>query len=198
MYTTGITPTNTTYNNTTTYTSKTTPVAEKEQTTATPEKQEQQEGVVYKPGNTKADNAALVKQLKADLAHRKQQLQEMVEKMLNQQAGAWKTSNTGIDIYAVLRSGDFEADPDAIAQAKADVAEDGYWGVEQTSDRFLSFAKALTGGDSSKADEMLAAFKKGFEQATGAWGDKLPDLCQKTYEATLEKFEAWKNGTITE
>ena len=42
---------------------------------------------------------------------------------------------------------------------------------------------------------MIAAFKKGFERATGAWGSKLPDICQKTYDATVEKFNAWKNGT---
>ena len=32
-------------------------------------------------------------------------------------------------------------DADTIAQAKKDIAEDGYWGVEKTSDRILDFAK---------------------------------------------------------
>ena len=32
-------------------------------------------------------------------------------------------------------------------QAQKDIAEDGYWGVEQTSERLVSFAKALSGGD---------------------------------------------------
>ena len=59
-------------------------------------------------------------------------------------------------------------DADTIAQAKKDIAEDGYWGVEKTSDRILDFAKALSGGDKDKADELLNAFKKGFSQATGA------------------------------
>ncbi len=53
--------------------------------------------------------------------------------------------------------------------AQADIAEDGYWGVEQTSDRILDFAKALSGDDPDKADAMLEAFKKGFEQATKSW-----------------------------
>ena len=35
-----------------------------------------------------------------------------------------------------------------------DIAEDGYWGVEKTSDRILDFAKALSGGDKDKADEL--------------------------------------------
>ena len=76
-------------------------------------------------------------------------------------------------------------------QAQADIAEDGYWGVEQTSDRILEFAKALTGGDASKAEEMRAAFEKGFKAATGAWGSKLPDISQKTYQAVMDKFDDW-------
>ena len=45
---------------------------------------------------------------------------------------------------------------------------------------------------------MLEAFKKGFEQATKAWGDELPEISQKTYDAVVEKFNNWKNGTDTE
>ena len=36
--------------------------------------------------------------------------------------------------------------------------------------------------------------KKGFEQATGEWGDDLPDLCQKTMEAAEKKMVAWRDG----
>lgn len=148
--------------------------------------------------NSHTQNMAIVNQLKADLEKRQQQLQDIVSKMLNQQGNAWQTSqigNGGIDIYKILQSDDLTADADTIAQAKADVAEDGYWGVNQTSDRFLSFAKALSGGDESKADMLMDAFKKGYEQASEIWGGELPELCQKTYDATIEKFEAWKNGT---
>ena len=61
-----------------------------------------------------------------------------------------------------------------------DVAEDGYWGAEQTSDRILSFAKALSGDDPDKAEELLNAFKKGYSQATKSWGGNLPSLCSDT------------------
>jgi hypothetical protein len=39
------------------------------------------------------------------------------------------------------------------------------------------------------------AFKKGFEQATGTWGKELPEISQRTYDAVLEKFDKWANGT---
>ena len=97
--------------------------------------------------------------------------------------------------YRVSAKGDFTVSADVKAQAQADIAEDGYWGVEQTSDRILDFAKALSGDDPDKADAMLEAFKKGFEQATKAWGEKLPDISQRTYDAVVEKFNKWKNGT---
>jgi hypothetical protein len=44
----------------------------------------------------------------------------------------------------------------------------------------------------------LAAFKKGYEQATGTWGKELPEISSKTYDAVVKKFDAWKNGGKTE
>lgn len=79
------------------------------------------------------------------------------------------------------------------AQAQEDVSEDGYWGVKQTSERILDFAKALTGGDPSKIDEMKAAFEKGFKAAEKLWGGELPEISQKTYDAVMKGFEEWKN-----
>ena len=102
---------------------------------------------------------------------------------------------TADDMWKFLAKGDFTVSADVKAQAQADIADDGYWGVEQTSDRILDFAKALSGDNPDKADAMLEAFKKGFEQATKAWGDKLPDISQRTYDAVVEKFNKWKNGT---
>ena len=40
--------------------------------------------------------------------------------------------------------------------------------------------------------EMLEAFKKGYKQAEEAWGGEVPEISQKTYDAVLEKFDAWK------
>ena len=38
---------------------------------------------------------------------------------------------------------------------------------------------------------MREAFKKGFEQAKKTWGGELPEISQKTYEATMKKFDEW-------
>lgn len=164
-------------------------------------------GVVYEPSNaTTADkskktytpNTELVNKLKADAEARTAQLRSLVEKMM---AGQGNAIGTADDMWAFLRKGEFTVDAATKAQAQADIAEDGYWGVEATSDRILDFAKALTGGDPSKIEEMREAFEKGFKQATETWGGELPEISQKTYEAVMSKFDAWSaeaNGTSVE
>ena len=99
------------------------------------------------------------------------------------------------DMWKFLAEGKYTADEETVKKAQEDISEDGYWGVNQTSDRIVDFAIALSGGDSSKAEVLLDAFKKGYEQATGTWGKDLPDISSKTYDAVLDKFEQWKNGT---
>lgn len=129
------------------------------------------------------------------MENRKKQLENLVAKTLRKQG---ETYNTSMNIYDLLKGGNLKFDPKDVAQAQADVAEDGYWGVEQTSERIYSFAFALTGGDPSKADDMMAAVEKGFKLATKAWGDELPDISKQTMDAVREKINNWKNGTTVE
>lgn len=155
-----------------------------DETAAVYEKSDSQkvEGVIKKK-----DNSAIVAQLKADAEARYNQLIDIVRQSLGGQANKVFTAETGLkSLFEKV-----QVDADTIAQAKADIADDGYWGVEKTSDRILEFAKALSGDDPSKAEELLSAFKKGFDKATEAWGDKLPDISQKTYDAVIEKFNKW-------
>ena len=164
-------------------------------------------GVIYEPSNATATDSAkktytpntdLINKLKADAEARTAQLKSLVEKLI---AGQGNAIGTADDIWSFLRKGDFTVDAATKAQAQADIAEDGYWGVEATSDRILDFAKALTGGDPSKIEEMRDAFEKGFKQATETWGGELPEISQKTYDAVLSKFDAWAaevNGTATD
>jgi hypothetical protein len=138
----------------------------------------------------KRDNET-IKRLLEESEERARSLRELVEKMLLKQG---KTYDEATDIYGLLREGKLEVDPETAAQAQRDIAEDGYWGVEQTSERLLSFAKALTGGDATKADEMINAIKKGFEAAAKAWGGELPDICKRTVDAAIKKLEDWRDS----
>lgn len=164
-------------------------------------------GVVYEPSGDKATegtvkkkytpNTELIAKMKADADARTEQLRSIVEKLITGQGNALANAD---DIWSFLRKGDFTVDAETKAQAQADIAEDGYWGVKQTSDRIVDFAMALTGGDPSKLESMRDAFKQGFEQATKTWGDKLPDISQQTYDAVMKKFDdiAAQNATETQ
>ena len=144
----------------------------------------------------KSDRTALIQQLKADQEKMINNLLDIVMKTINGQGSTFAIA-TQDDMWKFLAEGKFTADEETIAKAKEDISEDGYWGVNQTSDRIVDFAIALSGGDTSKADMLLDAFKKGFEQATGTWGKDLPDISSKTYDAVLDKFEQWKNGSYS-
>ena len=94
-------------------------------------------------------------------------------------------------MFEMLRKGQVEVSPEVRAQAQEDISENGYWGIEQTSDRLFSFAKAISGGDTAKAETLITAMEKGFKQATKAWGDDLPEICKKTLESATEKIRSW-------
>ena len=136
------------------------------------------------------EKSDIIQMMQNDAKARAEQLQNMVSDALYKQAGL---SVGGDDVWKFLAKGEFTVTEEAKKQAQELVSEDGYYGVEQTSDRILQFAQALSGGDSSKASELLDAFKKGFEQATKAWGKELPEISQKTYEAVEKKFNDWMN-----
>lgn len=156
-------------------------------------------GVVYeKSSETQTDsakktykpNTELIAKLKADADTRTEQLRSLVQQLFTKQGNAYGIA-TDDDMWKFLAGGNFTVDAATKAQAQADIADDGYWGVEQTSDRILDFAKALSGGDPDKIEELKNAFIKGFKQATGAWGKDLPSISGRTYDATIEKFDKW-------
>ncbi len=134
------------------------------------------------------DREALVRQLKADQEARQQKLVSIVQNMMSGQAQAYGNAG-GSSLWRNLAGGNFKVDPATRAQAQKDIAEDGYWGVKQTSQRLFDFASALAGDDVEKMKEMQAAMEKGFQKAAKAWGGELPGICQDTINAAHKLFE---------
>ncbi|NLY48249.1 MAG: hypothetical protein GX059_04425 [Clostridiales bacterium] len=153
------------------------------------------QAAVYEPaaGTEKVykRDQATIDRLLAEAETSARKMRELVERMLLKQG---KTLKNAEDIYGLLREGKVPVDEATRLQAQKDIAEDGYWGVEQTSERLVSFAKALSGGDPAKADIMIDAVKKGFEQATKAWGGELPQICRDTVDRTISKLESWRDS----
>ncbi len=71
------------------------------------------------------------------------------------------------------------------------IADDGYFGVEQTSDRIVDFAIGIAGGDPARIDAIKAGVEQGFNEALEAFGGSLPDISYSTYDAVIEKLDAW-------
>lgn len=140
-------------------------------------------------------DAATIEKMKAEAELKTAQLRSLVEKMLLKQGEKFTTL---ADAFDMIKDGTIEVDDETAAEAAKEVADDGYWGVEQTSERMFSFAKALAGNDPSKADSMLDALQKGYDEAAKRWGGELPEICKKTLEATQKKLTDWRDGTAAE
>ncbi len=178
-----------------TYTEQTNKSATASKSTETTK--EESTGVIYSSKMTEEQRAELVKQLQADNQRQIDSFKSMVQDMFRNQGIAVQNSD---DMWKVLASGEYTVDEAAAKKAQEMISEDGYWGVNQTSDRIFQMAMALSGGDEDGMQDMLDAFEKGYKMATKAWGKELPDISKQTYDAVQEKFKAYqeslKNGGV--
>lgn len=139
---------------------------------------------------TYTPNAELVNKLLGEADAAKNQLLSYVQETLMGQGNALAASD---DVWKFLASGNYTVDDAAREEAQKAIDEGGYWSVEKTSDRIVEFAKALTGGDPSKASAMVDAIEKGFKEATKAWGKDMPDITKNTYDSVMKKMDEWAN-----
>ncbi len=122
------------------------------------------------------------KQLPAGDEARYGMLRNLVANLLKEQ---------GIDTKIAI--GETEIDLAAITPEEAQelVSEDGYFGVEQTSERIFQFAVGIAGGDPSRIEAIKEGIDKGFAEAKEAFGDWLPDISYATYDAVMKKLDDW-------
>jgi len=109
-------------------------------------------------------------------------LRQLVTNMLKEQ---------GIDFKIATDSSEIDISEISQEEAQELIAEDGYFGVEQTSDRIVDFALAAAGGDVSKLDVIKEGVENGFSEALDAFGGWLPDISYDTLDAVMEKLDAW-------
>ncbi len=110
------------------------------------------------------------------------ELRQLVSRLLERQGITWQEAMNGTPV---------EVDEETRAEAQSLIAEDGYWGVEKTSERIFQFAVANAGGDAGKLDEIKAAVQNGFDMAKEALGGTLPEISMKTFDAVMEKLDSW-------
>jgi hypothetical protein len=131
-----------------------------------------------------------INEIKQDFARNTESFKKMVAAMLEKQ---------GLKVNQVLKDlaegkdVEFTVDSETQASAQEAISEDGYYGVNKTSERIIDFAKALSGGDKSKIETLRNAFKEGFESAKEAFGGELPEISQQTYDKVMQGFDDWAN-----
>lgn len=145
--------------------------------------------VTYSKPQTVKPDMKRVEQLKKEADNALAPLRQMVENLLKEQGMTFK------DVSLKANEGKLVQIDDATrAEAQRLISEDGEYGIEQTSNRLLEFAKAISGDDKTKYNQLKAAIEEGFSQAQEAWGGELPDICKKTIDSTLEKLDKWANS----
>jgi hypothetical protein len=107
-------------------------------------------------------------------------LQQLVIKTLNDQGitSLISTGETLIDLATLT--------PEDATEL---ISEDGYFGVDKTSQRIVDFAINAFGNDPTKLDQMKDAIEKGFQEAAAVFGGKLPEISHQTYAAVIEKLD---------
>lgn len=160
-------------------------------------------GVVYEQSSSsssteKSDTsiqlAAITQQYESQLQNFEKLISSVFSKQANTQSAALLNAGSLKDAFANL-----EVDAETIAKAKEDISEDGYYGVDKTSERLVSFAVAIAGDDPEKLAEMKGAIEKGFEKAEKLWGGELPEISKQTFDKTMADMdELIKNaGTLS-
>jgi len=136
--------------------------------------------VIYQKQSANVDKAA-IQRLKEESEKAYSQIRELVRQLLEKQGLTFKDID-GLEI---------RIDDETRIKAQEMIGEGGPFSPEAVSDRIVEFAKAISGGDKGKIDEIRSAIEKGFKEAAEALGGTLPEISWKTYELINEKLDAW-------
>lgn len=142
-----------------------------------------QDAVTYtKPKKPTADELMAMERQRMD------SFQQMLRGMITKQGQKSNLTLFGMDLTVTA------ADRNAAAAA---IAPGGEYSVDAVAGRILDMAKALSGGDPSKIEELRTAVQKGFKAAGVDLGGKLPSICHDTFNKVMEGFDEWKNSFET-
>jgi len=142
-------------------------------------------------------DASQVTAIKKDLWTKVDAFEKMVNALFQKQGITYdQAQGMKKNLENLIESGGVSEEDKAAAQEA--ISEDGYFGVEKTSQRILDYAKAISGGDSGKIEQLRAAFQKGYEDAEKIWGDELPEICRQTYEKVMQGFDDWANESVAD
>jgi hypothetical protein len=74
-------------------------------------------------------------------------------------------------------------------EAQELISEDGFFGIENTSDRVANFIIEAAGSDMEKLEAGRRGILMGFAWAEKSWGEELPEISVETTKQTLFKVD---------
>jgi hypothetical protein len=74
-------------------------------------------------------------------------------------------------------------------EASALVADDGFFGIDQTAERIANFVIQGSGGDEDMMRAGREGILQGFKDAEKMWGGELPDISYKTIEKATQMID---------
>lgn len=77
----------------------------------------------------------------------------------------------------------------SVDEANDLINNDGYFGIDKTSQRIIDFVVKGAGNDIDRLRAGREGILRGFTEAEKAWGGKLPDISYKTIEKSLESID---------
>ena len=75
-------------------------------------------------------------------------------------------------------------------EAKELIADEGFFGVEETSNRVADFVFDFAGYDLELLEKGRAGIVQGFDEAQNLWGGELPEISHQTQSNTLALIDA--------
>ena len=157
-----------------------------------------------KPEAKKGLDEEKIRALKAEMEESSKNVTAMFQKVLDESLGQGlqvtlsNLSELDFSQGKIMYQGkEITVDAETKAQAEEAISDTGFYGVENTAQRALEFAKALAGDNPEKATLLKDAVQKAYEQVKEMFGGKLPELTEKTHARTLELFDAWGAAETT-
>ena len=97
----------------------------------------------------------------------------------------------GLEYKIETTGGEVDLESITPTEAQELVADDGYFGVENTAERIFNFAVGVAGGDITRIDAIREGVNNGFQEALEAFGGELPEISYDTYDAVINKLDEW-------
>ena len=97
----------------------------------------------------------------------------------------------GLDYTIATEDSEIDVSTLSPEQAQELIADDGYFGVEKTSERIFNFAVGIAGGDPARIDSIREGVENGFQEALDTFGGWLPEISHETYDTVMKKLDDW-------